>query len=163
MTCTSPESLQQRELVQGNRRSARPPAAFRGKCTPKRASVGPFDVHFPDFLARNGAPARKQAKCTSGCRKMVEVLIACRTLVSRAALRRKRPLPRIDFCRSKRFERKATATDGHFTGKGSFAKPPAQGRRHDRPHRPLACSLLAATSSRQAMSRAVPMKANMAK
>ena len=55
--------------------------------------------------------------------------------MSRAALRWKRPLPRIDFCRSKRFERKATATDGHSTGKGSFAKPPVQGGRHDRPRR----------------------------
>ena len=72
-TCTSPKSLQRRELVQGNRRSARRAAGKRRKCTPKRASGGPSDVHFPAFLARNCAPARKRAKCTAACRKSREV------------------------------------------------------------------------------------------
>ena len=73
MTCTSPKSLQWRKLAQGNRRSARPPAGKWRKCTPKRAFGGPSDVHFPDFLARNGAPARKQAKCTAACSVSGEV------------------------------------------------------------------------------------------
>ena len=67
VACTSPESLQRRELVQGNRRSARLPAGKWGKCTPKRAFGGLFDVHFPAFLARKEAPARNRAKCTAGC------------------------------------------------------------------------------------------------
>ena len=49
------------------------PARKWRKCTPKRASGGPFDVHFPQILARNGAPARNRAKCTPGCRKRMEV------------------------------------------------------------------------------------------
>ena len=72
-TCTSPKSLQRRELVQGNRRSARMPARKWRKCTPKRASGGPFDVHFPQILARNCAPAGKRAKCTAACKELVEV------------------------------------------------------------------------------------------
>ena len=64
-----------------------------------------------------------------------EALIVCRTLVSWAALRWKRPLPRIGLCRSYRFERKATAADEHFTGKGRSAEPPAQGGRHGGPQR----------------------------
>ena len=73
VACTSPESLQRRELVQGNRRSARLPAGKWGKCTPKRAFGGLFDVHFPAFLARKEAPARNRAKCTAGCMKSREV------------------------------------------------------------------------------------------
>ncbi|RNL37227.1 hypothetical protein DMP06_11175, partial [Slackia equolifaciens] len=41
---------------------------------------------------------------------LFELPIACRKLVSRAALKEKRPLPRIDRCEGNRFERKATAT-----------------------------------------------------
>ena len=113
MTCTSPKSLQWRKLAQGNRRSARPPAGKWRKCTPKRAFGGPSDVHFPDFLARNGAPARKQAKCTAACsvsgevhgwlqengrsaRPPVEAFVKCSTTYNNSGARRIRKVIRAE-------------------------------------------------------------------
>ena len=47
---------------------------------------------------RSGDVTLKDVKIENNCASMYGGGIACRTLVSRAALRRKRPLPRITFC-----------------------------------------------------------------
>ena len=48
---------------------------------------------------------------------------------------KRRPLPRIELYEGNRFKRRATATDGHSTGKGSSARPADPRGRNDRHQR----------------------------